>query len=108
MEGGAGLRGVSRMRVKAFLCIITASILGFTIISAIPLGVECIFGDISRREFMAKLDSIEKAEEIGEPLMSSTQSPVIDSGSWMALLWLWALGLLLSLGIYFLARSWMG
>lgn len=101
-------KGTFKLRVKVFFYILIASFLGFTAISAIPLGVEHISGGISRGESMAMLDSTERAKGMGEPLTGVPQPTVVDSSGWMALLGLWILGLLLSLGIYFLARGWRG
>ncbi|MBS7637698.1 hypothetical protein KEJ49_02240 [Candidatus Bathyarchaeota archaeon] len=101
-------KGASRLRGKVFLYILIASFLGFAAISSIPSGVEYIAGGISRGESMAKLDSTERAKGMEEPLTGVPQPPVVDSSGWMTLFGLWTLGLLLSLGVYFLARGWRG
>ncbi len=108
MGEGDTSKGVSKLGAKVFLYILIASFLGFAAISSIPSGVEYIAGGISRGESMAKLDSTERAKGMEEPLTGVPQPPVVDSSGWMALLGLWTLGLLLSLGVYFLARGWRG
>ncbi|MEM4726869.1 MAG: hypothetical protein QXD04_01260, partial [Candidatus Bathyarchaeia archaeon] len=60
-------KGASKLRVKVFLYILIASFLGFTAISAIPLGVEHISGGISRGGSMGTLDSTGTAKGMGEP-----------------------------------------
>lgn len=106
--GGNTPKGASKLRVKVFLYILIASFLGFAAISAIPSGVEYMSGGISKGEPMAKLDSTERAKGMEEPLTGVPQPPVVDSGGWMPLFGLWTMGLLLSLGVYFLARGWRG
>jgi hypothetical protein len=90
------------MRVKAALYVIVALILGFSSISAIPLEVENVFRDRSTPE-----GSAEWAKGPVEPLTASPQSAraVEASYGWATLLGLWLLGLLISLGIYLIARE---
>jgi hypothetical protein len=95
--------GASGMRVKAALYVIAALILGFASISAIPLEVENVFRDGSRRE-----GSAEGAKGPVEPFTASPQSAraVEVSYGWATLIGLWLLGLIISLGIYLIARGW--
>lgn len=101
-------KGASKLRVKVFLYILIASSLGFAAISAIPSGVEYMAGGISKGDSIAKLDSTDRAKGVEEPLTGAPQPPVVDYSGWTTLFGLWTLGLLLSLGVYFLARGWRG
>lgn len=90
------------LRVKTLLYILVAVVLGYVTISAIPSGVEYMSGEGS----ISKLDSAEGAKRALEPLTAAPQPSVEDSHGWITLIGLWSIGLLLSLGIYFIARGW--